>query len=258
MGQDMAEPIPQTIEELGDRSFSFYPAILNIEHNEWTLKQLSWSEVLVANSQTAEEVWIPRRFVGEVASADHPVTIVGLKKELEFKAGAVWPHDRRLLSMPRGKARNYVPIPQRSGEPPPPGARHRRVVGPEGKVGRLIVGALVTGFTIILVVLAMNLRSVSLRGVEEHALGLTFEDDYNSVVRKLGKPTEDRWRANTGEMQYRLLRFKGKPYALILMGTEQDTARYIGAMDGNWKPVDSVPLPRGGDTRPMLRKLPKF
>jgi hypothetical protein len=97
----MPETPQHTLEDLGEQRFSFYPAIVNVEHNDWTLKRVMWSEILVANAKTAEELWIPRRFVGEISSVEEPVVIIGLTKELEYKAGAVWPRQRRILSMPK-------------------------------------------------------------------------------------------------------------------------------------------------------------
>src|SRR5206468_5529562 len=93
-------PIPPPLEHLGARPFSFYPAILNIEHNEWLYRKATWSEVLVYNVKTNEEIWIPRRFLGELSRIEDPVVIVGLVKELEYRSGAVWPHQRRVIEMP--------------------------------------------------------------------------------------------------------------------------------------------------------------
>src|SRR6266571_4106270 len=93
-------PIPPPLEHLGARPFSFYPAILNIEHNEWLFRKATWSEIQVVNCKNGAEVWIPRRFMGEVSRIDDPVLIVGLNRELEFKAGTVWPYQRRVIEMP--------------------------------------------------------------------------------------------------------------------------------------------------------------
>ena len=46
------------------------------------------------------EVWIPRRFVGEESRVDDPVLIVGLQEELDYRGGAVWPNQRRIIEMP--------------------------------------------------------------------------------------------------------------------------------------------------------------
>ena len=94
-------PIPPALENMGTRPFSFYPPVVGVEHNEWTYKQATWSEILVTNTKTANEVWVPRRFLGEVSRVDEPVMIVGLKRELEYRAGSLWPHERRVIEMPK-------------------------------------------------------------------------------------------------------------------------------------------------------------
>lgn len=254
----MSEPNGHVFEDLGERRFSFYPAILNIEHNEWLLKRATWSEVLVGNAKTGEEVWIPRRFIGEVVRVEDPVVIVGLRKELEYKAGAVWPRERRLFAMPRAGTR--FPQPENA----PPGARTAqgrggRAPGAEANVSRLIVAALVLAISVLVVAVIIMNRPVSFKGLEQLALGLNGNDDYSSIVRKLGTPSGDTWRPEAGaEIQYRALHYQDQGFTLVLMGMDRDSARYIGAMDKDWKPVHSVVLPTGGDTLAILRRVPKF
>jgi len=93
-------PIPPSLEHLATRPFSFYPPIVNVEHNEWLFRKATWSEILVVNCKSGSEVWISRRFVGEVSRIDDPVLIVGLSRELEYKGGAVFPCQRRVIEMP--------------------------------------------------------------------------------------------------------------------------------------------------------------
>ena len=93
-------PIPPQLDHLVKRPFSFYPPIIGIEHNEWLFRKATWSEILVVNCKNGSEIWIPRRFVGEVSRVDDPVLIVGLNRELEFKGGTVWPYQPRVLQMP--------------------------------------------------------------------------------------------------------------------------------------------------------------
>src|SRR5258708_7603857 len=93
-------PIPPSLDHLATRPFSFYPPILNIEHNEWLFRKATWSEIQVMNVKGGAEVWIPRRFIGEVSRINDPVSIVGLNRELEFKGGTVWPYQRRVIQMP--------------------------------------------------------------------------------------------------------------------------------------------------------------
>jgi len=252
----MPEPFAPTIEELGERHFAFFPAIQNITHNEWVLREVKWSEILVSNVRSGEEIWIPRRFVGEVASVEDPITIVGLTKELEYKAGAVWPHERRVLKMPQG-ARTRPARGDEETSVHPPSLMSRLRTDPEMKVGRLIVAILAAGVLLLIVGLGIALRPVKFKGIEQFDLALGGDDDYYAVVRKLGPPSEDRWRESAGEMQYRLLRYKDKGYTVILMGTERETVRYIGALNDKGQPVHSVALPGGGNTLPLLRRLPK-
>lgn len=93
--------IPGSFEQLGRRPFSFYPAIVGIQHNEWVVRRVTWTEIEVTNTKTFEDLLIPRRFLGEIAAIEEPFLIVGLVKELEYKTGVVVPHQRRVIEMPR-------------------------------------------------------------------------------------------------------------------------------------------------------------
>src|SRR5690348_2369358 len=93
-------PIPPQLDHLVTRPFSFYPAIIGVEHNEWLYRKANWSEILVVNCRSGAELWIPRRFVGEVSRVEDPVLIVGLSRELEYKGGMIWPYQKRILQMP--------------------------------------------------------------------------------------------------------------------------------------------------------------
>src|SRR5262245_62416460 len=92
-------PIPPSLDHLTTRPFSFYPAIVNIEHNEWLFRKATWSEILVVNCKSAAEIWILRRFMGEVSRVDDVVMIVGLNRELVYMCGAVWPYYRMVHDM---------------------------------------------------------------------------------------------------------------------------------------------------------------
>jgi hypothetical protein len=94
-------PIPASFESLRHRPFSFYPPIVNVEHNEWILRRANWTDFQVINTKTKDELCVPRRFVGEGALVEEPVMIVGLVKELECREGVVLPHVRRVIEMPR-------------------------------------------------------------------------------------------------------------------------------------------------------------
>jgi hypothetical protein len=258
----MSLPPISALEHLGNRRFSFYPPILNIEHNEWFFRRGTWSEILVGNSRGNLEVWIPRRFLGEVSQIEDPVVIVGLVKELEYKAGAVWPHQRRVIEMPVavGQSRR---APQPQGDAPAPVIGIRTESVTDSRMGKLV------GFTMLVGVvasfIAVNVfREGPLRprivynGGDQSYLQLTHDDDYYAVVRRLGNPGQDRWQSETGAIQFRRLWYPERAYSVILMGDARNDARYIGTVDANWTPLHWVPLRAGGSTLSTLRELKKF
>lgn len=256
---------PSALETLGKRPFSFYPPVVNIEHNEWVFDSGTWSEVLVINTKSSQEVWVPRRFLGEVSKIEEPVMIVGLRRELEYKAGSLWPFERRVIELPRAVgdyARHATPEPP--GPPPSTVGGMRLEGGTESNVGKLILGVLVVGLILTVLVVSVLKRrvdpnDVQFVGIVQQSLGLTGKDDYHSVIRKLGKPASERERPGQGEMRYRVLDYPDRNIHIIVMGQEKEQGRYIGALDDNWKVVDFVDLPAGaGNTRPMLNKLPRF
>ena len=55
---------PALFGTAGNRPFSFYPAIERIEHNEWIFRKATWSEILVVNTKTGLELWIPASVCG--------------------------------------------------------------------------------------------------------------------------------------------------------------------------------------------------
>ena len=63
----------------------------------------------MVNCKTGAEIWISRRFIGEISRIDDPVVIVGLTKELEFKAGSVFPYQRRVIEMPLAVGGGFPP-----------------------------------------------------------------------------------------------------------------------------------------------------
>jgi hypothetical protein len=262
----MSTPPPSPpIEELTGRPFSFYPPILAIEHNEWMFQKATWSEVLVRNTKNGPEIWIPRRFLGEVSRIDEPVMIVGLNRELEYKAGSIWPHERRVLTMPGGgEARSSVAAPNEELASPELAASvRRRKSSPELKVGKLIGALVVAGVGVLFLVVGLNSTGVLqptavVTARDQSYLGLTKADDYHAVVRKLGKPSEDRWKADSKELQYRVLWYKERDFNVVLLGTDRGKEFYIGTLSGDWKPLHFVEYSKGNSTLSMLRTLKRF
>lgn len=260
----MSLPPISALDHLGNRCFSFYPPILNVEHNEWFFRRGTWSEILVVNSQSAIEIWIPRRFLGEVSLIEDPVVIVGLVKELEYKAGAVWPHQRRVIEMP-------LAVGERARPPQPHGATPAPVIGirtesvADSRMGKLVgvtilAGAI--GVTCFIGVSGWREGSLKPRAAynvsDQKYLELTHNDDYYAVLRLLGPPADDRWRSDAGAIQFRRLWYPERGYSVILMGESRSTARYIGATDADWNPIYGATLPDGGSMLSVLKSLKRF
>lgn len=265
-----SSPISPQVEQLGDRHFSFYPAIVGVEHNEWTFRESNWSEILVVNAKSDEEIWIPRAYVGDVSKVDEPVMIVGLKRELEYRGGLLSPHSKRVLTMPANPVVMSQP-PVTGGGQAAAASRPESAVksalrmdgGAEGTIGKLILIALIGGLILTFIGIGILRRRstggpVEYKGVMQLDLGFTAQSDYFDVVRKLGTPGEDRWRPNTGERQYRALVYPKSDLVVILMGADRDQAYYIGSKDSKGRIVHAVSLPGGTNTEPILRALPKF
>jgi hypothetical protein len=248
-------------EHFAGRGFSFYPPILSVEHNEWTYVEGSWSEIRVKNTGSDFDLWIPRRYIGEVSQVEDPVMIIGLNQELIYEGGMVIPHRRRVVEMPRT---TNVPLPSvtvKATSPPP--SVFRTDSSTEKNIGMLIVGVLAVAIigTFLTVMLTRDKNTggrISFEPVLQVVLDLTAEDDYYSVKRKLGEPAGDRWRAATGEMQYRALDYPELGITVLLMGNDREHIRYIGAKGTGWKNVHVVKHPGGGDTASILRSLNEF
>jgi hypothetical protein len=255
-------PIPPLIAQLGGRPFSFYPAILNAGHNEWVYRSATWSDVLVCNTKTNEEVSVPRRYVGDISRVDAPVVIVGLSAELEYRAGAVWPVERRVIEMPRA-VNDSAP----HWTAPSPKAR-AQVVGIRlesertSRVGRVAIGGVALGVAgCVLAISLFRGGVIATRAFYAPAvqldLPLTPADDRAAVVRELGEPREDRW-ISKSRRQFEVLSYPQRRLYAVLAGNDRSGARYIGAMDLNWRPVHTVELAGYGSTYGVLRHLPRF
>jgi hypothetical protein len=251
-------PIPPPLESLANRPFSFYPAILNIEHNEWLYRKATWSEVLVTNAKTGEDLWIPRRFLGELSRIDDPVVIVGLNKELEYRGGTVWPYQRRVIQMPLAvnDAPRSQPVVAKSEPAPVIGIR---VESTESRLGRLVGIALACGTVACILVVVLSREGELRPKVTVAARDQMYEelrptDDYFAVERRLGHPAQDRWQSETGAMQFRALSYPQGGYTVILMGADRSNAHYIGTLDGNWHVLQSTTK----ENSALLRGLHKF
>ena len=130
------------------------------------------------------------------------------------------------------------------------------------RVGKVVVGGVALGVAgCVLAISLFRGGVIATRAfyapVVQVDLPLTPDDDYAAVVRALGQPAAERWRSGS-EQQYELLAYPQRKLYVILMGRDRDGARYIGAMDWNWRPAHAVDLPGYGSSYGLLRRLPKF
>jgi hypothetical protein len=222
----------------------------------------AWSEILVHNPKMGLEIWIPRAWLGEISKIEEPVMIVGLKREIEYSGGAVFPHTRRVLSMPKINVAAPAP-PNEVPRAPTTRENLRMDSSAESSIGKLIAGVLIGGIVVALIFVAVSRikesgGTVEYKAVVQADLGFTNTSDYFDIVRKLGQPEADPWRSESGERQYRALTFAKSGYIVILMGADRNNAHYIGTKDLEWKTVHAVELPGGRNTEAILRNLPKF
>jgi hypothetical protein len=254
-------PIPPPLEHLGNRKFSFYPPIVNIERNEWTYRQATWSEILVTNAHSGQEVWVPRRFLGEVSRIDDPVLIVGLNKELEYSAGAVWPHRRRVIEMPIAVNDRPAPVLAKTDAPKAPAPVIGIKLEPtEARVGKMVAGVLTVSVVGCMVIATIARQSqfrqrATYIAHDQSYFELNRDDDYFGVVRKLGEPSSDRWSAESAAVQYRVLGYPTRGYTVVLFGADRRSARYIGTLDAQCNPVHGITYPDGGSSSAMLRSV---
>jgi len=256
-------PIPPPFDDLRNRPLSFYPPILNVEHNEWLFRKATWPEILVVNRKTGTEVWIPRRFLGEVSRIDDPVLIVGLNRELEYRAGAVWPHRRAVLQMPVAvgdEASGPRAAPERRGPAPVVGIRLE--TAPDRRTLKLIGGAVAVTVTLCLAAVNFNRviepRQRNAIRVDRSVLDLTAEDNPASVVAKLGPPSSDRWQAGAGAVRYRALGYPDRHCTVILISRGGEEAHYLGTVDNRWRPVHTAAFSREPSPAALLRSIQPF
>jgi hypothetical protein len=264
-GNVPAPHIPTPLDQLGHRRFSFYPAIVNIEHNEWLFRRSDWDEIEVMNTKTHEEIWIPRRFLGGIASAEEPVVIVGLVKELEYREGVIVPLVRRVIEMPRA-VNDGVSQPVR---PPAPAGPQRLapVVGIRIADERPISSnrgwfpKVAFGLLVCVVGLAIfregpySARARFFAGTPAVPLPFTATDDYFSIVNRIRRPTADDVRTSSEGGEIHLLRYPDRGYVLVVSGPDRDQARYIGAIGRSGRVIHSIALPDGSDSRALLARL---
>jgi hypothetical protein len=253
-------PLPTPLQQLGGRRFSFYPRIRNIEHNEWLYRRSTWSESVVVNMLSGEEVCIPRMFLGEVSSLDDPVVIVGLTRELEWNEGVVVPHQRRVIELPLA-VNDGRPAPVR---PPRPAQVVNIRLEPKreiraGKWFGVVFALGAVGFTIVANIARQgqtHLRTDLFRASQAYQQ-FGPADDYFSVVANLGRPAGDRTMSAGGRV-YRVLTYPDRHFSVVISGSTAVGGHYSGTLDMHGRVLHSVRFVDGSTSEPVLRALPAF
>jgi len=250
-------PIPPQLDHLVTRPFSFYPAIIGVEHNEWLYRKANWSEILVVNCKSGAEIWISRRFIGEVSRVDDPVLIVGLNRELEYKAGMVVPYQRRVIEMPMAVGGTATASTGPRPEPAPI-VGIRIASSTDRRIVKLIGVAVAIAVVICVLAVSLSRQRVVYTTRDQTYMGLTSRDDRTSVVLKLGEPATDHWQSESGAMQFEALAYPDRKLTVILMGSDRNSMQYIGTMDDRWDPAHWIENRSGGNSRSLLRELKRF
>lgn len=249
-----AAPIPPAFERLGGRRFSFHPSILRVTSNEWTFRYATWCEVMVRNTANGLDLWLSRRFLGELSENDSPIVIVGLLETLEWRNGAVYPRRSRVIEMPAN--------PDVSAQEIGKGDRSRlasvvsiRLEGKnESRASRMAGGAVALGVLGCLAVVGYSLpggeshRRAVVSSLDKTYLALSGNDTYTTVIQGLGLPDRDRWMVTASGNRIRLLDYADRGFQAVLFSD-----RYVGAVDGRGRILQSVLLPQGALSTPILR-----
>lgn len=251
--------LPGLLGLTGGRSFALYPPILGIPHNEWRFRRATWSEFFAVNTKSGEEVCIPRSFVADV-SANAPVVIVGLKRELEWRDGMALPYRRPVVEMPIAVNDSTPHLPA-----PSPPHRPAQVVNirleshAPAATGRKAVVVVMLGVVAAAVVadVAWPGEVISrIEGIRANRVWQELQpgDDYSAVVAKLGQPGAQRTFIDEHGEVFRSLEYPGRRFTAVLEGTTQEDARYVASLDARGRVLGNP----AGTSAERLRSIPHF
>jgi hypothetical protein len=252
-------PLPTPLQHLGGRRFSFYPPIRNLQPNEWLYRRATWSECIVMNARSGEEVCIPRMFLGEVSGVDEAVMIVGLNRELEWRAGAIIPQERRVIELPvavNDSRRAAASGARHPGTNLAPVVNIRLEPNTEVRAWKWIGVAFVLGAVATTIIANIAWQSQvrprpDLFRTYRPWLELSAGDDYASTVRRMGTPSAVHI-ARSGDAVFQSLIYETRHYSVILMGRNKESVRYVGTIDTRGHVLDAVRLANGLNSEPLL------
>jgi hypothetical protein len=185
--------------------------------------------------------------------------IVGLSRELEWHDGAVVPRQRRVIELPvtvdHGRAvsrpGHLAPVINIRLEPESD-TRTRKWIGVAAVLGAV-------AFTIVAG--ATRQTQAHMHPDLFHAyrsyLQLGPDDDYDTVIRKLGHPASVGTRQD-GDRIFRTLTYTSRHYSVVLMGSTAmpNATRYIGAVDLRSRVLDAVRFRDGSSAERFLKLKP--
>jgi hypothetical protein len=251
-------PLPTPLQHLSGRRFSFYPPIRYLQPNEWLYRRATWSECIVMNARSGEEVCIPRMFLGEVSGVDEAVMIVGLNRELEWREGVIIPQERRVIELPvavndsRHAASSRTHLPGTLA----PVINIRLEPKPELRAWKWLGAAFVLGAVATTIVANIAWQSqprqrADLFRTYRPWLELSPDDDYASTVRRMGTPSAIRI-TQSEDAVFQSLVYDARHYSVILMGRDRESAHYIGTIDPRGHVLDAVRLTNRSSSESLL------
>ncbi len=197
------------------------------------LRRSGWHDLLVMNTLSSEEILVPRRYVADVQENEDGYQTVRLTEAVEYKHGRVLPRRRGVLQMPCG-VHEEVPAIRRRRETGRPAAVVAIRLEPrtESRVRRALRGSIALGFlaclAVIFVIRDAHLGSrLGISSIVTRKLPLVADDDYSTIVEKLGHPDSDRWVKTSDDSGYRRLWYPAKRMAVILTGETKESAHYV-------------------------------
>lgn len=247
--------LPGLLGLTAGRSFSLYPPILGVAHNEWRFRRATWSEFIIVNTHSGDEACIPRSFLGDV-SANAPTVIVGLRREMEWRDGMAVPYRRPVVELPVA-VNDFIPAPRHSR--PAPVVNIRLESRQPAITGRKAVVFVMLGLVASAVVAdvaypgGMRDRIDAMR-VSRSWLQLESGDDYTAVIAKLGAPAAQRTYVESGGRTFFSLDYPRLHFTAILEGRIETDARYVGAVDARGRILGDTP----DSDATLLRSIPRF
>jgi len=247
--------LPGLLGLTGGRSFSFYPAIHGVAHNEWRFRRANWSDFVVVNTQSGEEACIPRSFVTDV-SANAPTVIVGLRREMEWRDGKAIPYRRPVVELPLA-VNDYRPA-LRVSHPAPVVSIRLETPAPARRGRKAVVFVM---FSMLASVMAAGFFGPAewrnrIDGIRwsRSWQQLNPHDDYAGVVSILGEPSAVRNFIQPDGRVARSLDYPRRHFTAVLEGPTEADARYVASLDPRGQILGNVP----DSVASMLHSIPRF